>query len=91
MPSGIQIWNELGSLVFDSFSVMGGVVVGSYNLAFNAATTLTYPDFQSRTAYINLLSFNGYDPGITIDYALGYPRVTAVPADADRRFNVVIA
>lgn len=82
--SSNEIWN--------SDNVSGGVVATVRSYAAADTDVLTFPAFAGRTAtLINLLQWPAPgDPGVTLDTALGYPRVTVAAASNMRRIALVI-
>jgi hypothetical protein len=73
-------------VVFDSRVAYAGVCVGLHDVPANTAATYTYPDYAGYTAIV-LTATGSRAWGHTIDYALGYPRVT-VDATAERTLMV---
>lgn len=83
MTFGVQVFNASSQLIWDSRTAGSGVVATVIALASGASGTYTFPDFAGRTAgVVSIAYFGTVVP--TVDYALGYPRVT-IPADSQPR------
>ncbi len=66
--------NSAGAVTFDSRVAVAGCVGSLVEVPVSTAVTYTYPNHAGRTAVV--LDVGGRRlSGITIDYALGYPRV----------------
>lgn len=79
--------------VWNSDNVSGGVFAAVKTYAASATDTLTFPQFAGRNAQIvNLKPYyrGGSALGVSLDFSLGYPRVTVSTASLDRRFAVVV-
>jgi len=88
MPSGLQVWDASGILVFDSTTAGVGCVADTVT---SATTTFAknYTAFPGRTA----IALNLY--GLTtasISYTAGYPVITfpATLAAGDERWLVIV-
>jgi hypothetical protein len=74
----LELYDASGTLYFDSDSQAGGVPVGAFA---GGAGTITFPEFAGRSMqalYINGSATDDWMEAFTpvsIDYALGYPRV----------------
>jgi hypothetical protein len=65
--------------IFNSDDVEAGLCIGVHNYAAFATDTLTYPSLAGAT--VMAFSAQGYGGwGVTVDYALGYPRVNVASA-----------
>lgn len=69
---GLQIFDGSGTLIFDSTTAAGGVVVDLKKFVASDSGTFTYPLFAGRAASLVGAPSDG---SITMDTALGYPRV----------------
>ena len=80
MSHGLQFFSSTGQLTFDSRDAVGGVVADVVSMAAGGGNlTKSYPDFPGRSAIVKAGAFDV--PG-SVDYALGYPRVTFASAAA---------
>lgn len=89
---GLQVFNDAGSVVWDSTKVAGGVIATIATYAAAQTGVLTFPQFAGRSAQIvpDRIWFFGADATVVADTALGYPRVTVTASTASRRFMVVV-
>lgn len=72
---GLEVRDAYGNVTFSSINAVGGCFAGIAIGNGVSATAFTYPDFAGRTA----IAVPMFDPTIrpaTVDYSLGYPRVT---------------
>ena len=80
--------------VWNSDTVSGGVIATIKAYAPTGTDTLTFPAFAGRSAQIvNLLTSVTAGKGnqnVTLDFALGYPRVTVSASSASRKFALVV-
>jgi hypothetical protein len=87
---GLELFNSVGQKIFGMDSE-GGLFLGLFGVAGSGANVvLTFPAQAGRTLMVAPVSQNPALPNnpnlsmslalCTVDYALGYPRVTAVPA-----------
>ena len=92
MSQGVQVFNAAGALVWDSSNVAGGVIADIKTYESTNTAILTYPAFAGRSAsIITLLSWIAASTdGVSVDYALGYPRITVSAASTTRKFAVVV-
>ena len=80
--------NSAGSVVFDSRDVAAGLCVGVIDVPASTAQVYTYPDYVGRA--IRVCGIWGLDIwGASVDYALGYPRVSFI-ASAARSYVLFI-
>lgn len=81
--------NSAGTVVFDSRTAMAGVCVGLLEIPANTAQTYTYPGYPGATAKVaGAAGVRAW--GLTIDYALGYPRLVFASAPALRACIVFV-
>jgi len=79
----IQTWNSSGTLLFDSDTANAGALVGLFEIAANASATYTFPSLAGGT--VDCTAPTGkFLTSATVDYTLGYPRVTVATADFKR-------
>jgi hypothetical protein len=73
-------------------NVGGGVVAAVKFYDIGATDTLNFPAFAGRTVtLINLLLWaTSVDPGWTVDYNQGFPRVTVNATSRPKRLAVVV-
>ena len=88
---GMQLFKDDGATVmWDSRTVVGGVVADVISLSASGAGTFTYPIFAGR----GVMVVNGYGGStldtVTTDTSLGYPRVVISNGLAPRKYIVVI-
>ncbi len=89
MAEGIRCWDSAGVLIFDSTTVQGGVCLGVYEYSSASTGTLTFPDLAGQTVKVRyVVASNGTTGGVTVDYSLGYPRVTIAAATWLRVFTL---
>ena len=74
MTYGLQLFNNNGSLMFDSTYATGGVCLGFYNIP-SGGTTLTFPDLPAGQG-MALSKNGGFGLNYSFDNGLGYPRFT---------------
>ncbi len=74
MSYGVRIRNTAGETVFESTVAQGGVVIDTFIAA--AGEVRTYPQFAGMTVFANAASGSAANMAASVDYALGYPRVT---------------
>jgi hypothetical protein len=88
------IYDNSGGEVWNSDTVSGGVIATIKSYASTSTDTLTFPAFAGRSAQIvNLLTYVTAGKGsqnVTLDFALGYPRVTVATSSAARKFALVV-
>lgn len=76
---GLRVWAADGvTLTFDSETAGFGCLADVISVTSNANITKTYPDFPGKTCTVVQMC-DYWDQNTSVDYALGYPRVT-VPA-----------
>lgn len=90
---GIEVRDGSGSITFSSANAVGGCFVGFAIGNGVGPTAFTFPNFAGRSAIAVPL----FDPTIrpaTVDYSLGYPRVTtpdpAAGGPADGHYAVFV-
>lgn len=88
MTFGIRTWDATGALVWDSLTVGSGVVADVRSVDADASATFTYPAFAGHTFSVIVITGFG-DVGITVDNALGYPRVNVPAYFAPRKLLMV--
>ncbi|MBQ1766796.1 MAG: hypothetical protein IIZ92_28380 [Aquincola sp.] len=70
-----RVRDGAGNVVFDSRDAYAGLCVGVIDVPLNAVQVYAYPDYVGRT--LKVCGMWGLDAwGASVDYALGYPRVT---------------
>lgn len=76
MPEPLfRVKDGSGAVVFDSRDAYAGICVGVIDVPAGTAQTYTYPDYVGRS--IRVCGMWGLDAwGASVDYALGYPRVS---------------
>jgi hypothetical protein len=86
------IYDTSGNEVWNSDNVSGGVVATIKTYTAAQTDTLTFPAFPGRTAVIvNLGAYIATSgPNVSVDYSLGYPRVTVGTSVVPRQFAVVV-
>ena len=89
MAFGIQTFNEIGLLVWDSTTALGGVVADYQEYAASSSGVLVYPSFAGRTAFV-VPVLDLVTGTVSVDSLLGYPRVTITSAALLRRFMLVV-
>lgn len=89
MAFGIRVFNSAGTVVWDSTTAGGGIIVGVEAVAASTAPVFTYAAFPGRSAKV-MSSTVGKDTGVTVDYALGYPRVTLASRAYARNIIVMV-
>lgn len=83
----IKTWNAAGTLIFDSDAVRGGVCFDRLTYAVGASGTKSYPTLTGAT--IRAVDISGSpQPGVTVDYPGGVPRVTVVATGYTRELMV---
>lgn len=78
MSYGLRVWGPDGALWFDSTTAIAGVCIGIYTYASGANDTRTYPELAGRTLRIRTIGGSSkvaFPSGLSVDYALGYPRL----------------
>lgn len=76
MSYGMQVYAADGvTLIFDSRVVQGGVLAEVPVITSAVPTVRTYPAFAGRIVFAMDL-WGVADTQVSVDYALGYPRVT---------------
>lgn len=80
MAYGIQLFDDTGSLMWDSSTTGGGVIADSVVVPANTTVSRAYPQFPGTTLEIIAMTILGYlyddnNPAI-IDYSQGYPSIT---------------
>jgi hypothetical protein len=92
MTTALQLFNDEGTLHWDSRNVAGGVIADVREYAATATATLTYPVFAGRSVEIVplLLRVQAGTMGVVADTTLGYPRVQVSAASTTRRFAVEV-
>lgn len=82
MAYGIQLFADDGiTITWDSTKVGSGVIVGIITVPAYTSPVYTYPDFPGRTLFRVTMALSDYfyagGSGIpSIDYTLGYPRIS---------------
>lgn len=88
---GLTIYGADGvTEIWNSENVFGGVVVHAGKYAAAAAAVVTFPAYPGRTGKIVPSMTNSGTSNATLDYALGYPRLTVATSTFDRDFLVVL-
>jgi hypothetical protein len=86
---GVQGSDASGNIFWDSSNAKGGVVADSREIASGASAEFTYPAYAGHTPYlVQVLDLNPQT--ITVDTALGYPRVTVTAGALLRRFLLAV-
>lgn len=89
MTFGLAVRDATGALVWDSRTAPTGVVGDVRLVPANQSAVFTYPAFAGRVTHaLNL--FTDGDVGITVDTALGYPRVTVPSYPGERKVLVLV-
>lgn len=88
MNFGIRTWDSAGNLVWDSTTAGSGIVADVRSVDADDPATFTYPDFAGFTFSVIVITGFG-DVGITVDTALGYPRVNVPAYFAPRKLLMV--
>lgn len=87
MSFGVQVNNAAGSLVWDSTTAIGGGVVADYQeIAAGASYSKSFPEFAGRTPIVIPIADSADAPSISVDTALGYPRITVTALPQIRLF-----
>lgn len=88
MPSGLQVWDAAGTLVFDTTTAGVGCVADTVASA-TTSFVKDYPAFAGRTTLA--LSLQGVTVA-SISYASGYPSITfpATISPGDERWLVIM-
>lgn len=87
MTFAFKLWGPDGSSWFDSTVQVAGVCVDTVALGNGDSYTQTYPKFAGRQAVVTGLgTYNSY----TLDYDLGYPRLTVPSATYSRNLFVFV-
>ena len=89
MPSGLQVWDSAGTLVFDTTSSDVGCPVEVVT-STTSSQTKNYTAFAGRTALV--LNARGYGATPTPSYGSGYPSITfpATGAAGDKAWLVIM-
>lgn len=74
MSYGVRIRTTAGETIFESTVAQGGVVIDLF--IATAGEVRTYPAFAGMTVFAASSGGSAWSTDITVDYALGYPRVT---------------
>ena len=95
MPEArMTVFDSAGTEVFDTYTSLGGQVVDLPVVAASATPTFTYPSFAGRSMDVMLIGsafgYSGDDIGATVDYSLGYPRVTVASQPWVRAFLMLV-
>ncbi len=86
MTFGVQIMGPTGSLLWDSNTVVGGIVVDFREYAANAASdTVSYPSYAGYTAYL-LTSSDAF----SLSTASGYPVVTSTGPTQSKSYALAV-
>lgn len=89
MTYGLKLWDASGNVTFDSTLAAGGVPIALHTVASGASPVYSWPSLAGRT--IKGLTFAGnYASQFTIDYALGYPRISYAAQGGVARTTLVI-
>lgn len=91
MSYGLKVWDSSGDVTFDSTLAVGGCLMEIVSSSTSSSVVKTYPNFAGRSAFAVLTTWLRYSVIPTIDYALGYPRLTIPVTSADVKFAVFIA
>ena len=67
--------NTAGAIVYDNRVTAVGCLAASPVVPANTAQVFSYPAFVGRSAIV-MTTVGNRTTGVTVDYALGYPRVT---------------
>jgi hypothetical protein len=86
---GIRVFDAGGAPVWDSVSAAGGVIADVQTIPANTAMTFTYPLFAGRAFGVLSVS-QPANPLLTMDDALGYPRVQAAAMVVARTIMVMV-
>lgn len=87
MSFAFKLWGPDGATWFDSDVQVAGCCADSVALGNGDSYSQTYPKFAGRQAIVTGLgTYNSY----TLDYDLGYPRLTVPAASYARNFFVFI-
>lgn len=89
MTFGVAVYNSSGSLVWDTLSATGGVIADSKNVASGFSGTYTYPGYAGRTPFL-ILASDTVPASITVDTALGYPRINISSVSVARKFVLAV-
>ncbi|XHS78491.1 hypothetical protein ACFJGW_00540 [Burkholderiaceae bacterium UC74_6] len=89
----MKLWWSTGAVMFDSDQVVGGCLVDLPAAGYDGSANLvkTYPQYAGLTAWATSLTG---DLVASVDYALGYPRVTmprSSPGEPTGRYLVFVA
>lgn len=92
MAYGIQLFNDSGTIMWDSTTAPGGVIADILTYGASNSDTKTYPVFAGRgVLLVSVAEWANSDvPGVTADVALGYPRVSIATSSQTRKFLVVV-
>ena len=93
MSSAVMILrNAANQVTWDSRNVAGGLLADVRTFAAAVTAVLTYPAFPGRSVRIIPLRVwaEAGTLGVTVDTALGYPRVTIAAGSTERRFAVEV-
>lgn len=77
MSYGLQVFDGSGTVVFDNRNAQAGVLLDVF-APNNGGETRTYPGAAGLSVF-TMLAGGHTNATATVDYALGYPRVTAQP------------
>lgn len=92
MSYGLQTFNAAGAVTFDSTLAVGFLPIGLYEVALGAPGFVkTWPGYPGRTVFIVDSDGFGYShEGVTVDSALGYPRITVASSTISQRIFLVV-
>lgn len=92
MTACMVLRNAANQVTWDSRTVLGGVLADVRTFAAGATAVITYPAFPGRSARVIPLRVwaEAGAPGVTVDTALGYPRVSVAAGSTERRFAVEV-
>jgi hypothetical protein len=82
----LEVFAANGEKIFDANWVRGGPIIDAWSFGTNQ-NILTFPDFPGKTLYVSILIGDPQD--FSIDYNLGYPRLT-VQSPAGNYFFVCV-
>lgn len=90
MSFGLILRDDSGNVTFDSTLAVGGVPIALHTVASGASPVYSWPSLAGRA--IKALTFAGnYGSQFTIDYSLGYPRISYAAQGGVARTTLVIA
>jgi len=87
MTFAFKLWGADGSSWFDSTVQVAGVCVDTVALDSGGSYSKSYPKFAGRQAVVTGL---GTSNSYTLDYDLGYPRLTVPSATYPRNLFVFV-